>query len=117
MAAFKVSHLRRVPGLDQGLKPCLYERSKTAAKNSLLTEEMRVQEYVPYGAIAGAALAVVMIVLAVLREGEARDAAAALADASLADPDAIIRAQRVRRAQQYLADRAHAAPGAGQISR
>jgi hypothetical protein len=73
--------------------------------NELLTNEMQLQNYIPYGAIAGAALAIVLVVIAVLREGQARNAAAALANTHTNDPDTIIRAQRAQRAQQYLAER------------
>lgn len=71
----------------------------------LLLEEMRIVSFLPYGAIAGAALAVVLVILAGIKEGEARDAAQALAAVAQADPDTLIRAQRAQRAQQYLNER------------
>lgn len=74
---------------------------------SLLTEKMGLQSIVPYGAIVGAAVAVIVVVLAMVREGEERNALEALASGPMSDPDELIRAERSRRAQQYLADRGH----------
>jgi hypothetical protein len=72
---------------------------------TLVTKEMTILELLPFGAILGAALAVVMFVIAMLRDGRTRNALEALAGESIRDPDAITRAERAQRAQQYLTER------------
>jgi hypothetical protein len=72
---------------------------------ALVTKEMTILELLPYGAVLGAALAVVMIVIAIMRDGHTRNALEALASGPIRDPDSITRAERARRAQQYLSER------------
>jgi hypothetical protein len=74
---------------------------------------MGIPSVLPYGAIAGLALALVMVVSALLRRNEAEQAAAERYAAQYEDPDTMIRARRARRAQQYLADRGQQDPGIG----
>lgn len=78
---------------------------------ALLTEEMRLDQYWPYGAIVGGAWALVLAVLSMVREKEIREAQQALANTSPGSPDTIIREHRAQRAQQYLADRSHGGTG------
>lgn len=81
---------------------------------TLLIDEMRLLDLLPYGAIVGVALALTMLVISLLREGDARSAARALASSPTSDPDTMIRAQRAERAQQYLAERGQRDPGYSQ---
>ena len=77
----------------------------------LLGREMDLFAVLPYGAIAGLAIAIVMIVGSVLRANEAEQAAAARYAEQYEDPDMMIRSRRAHRAQQYLADRDKRDPG------
>ncbi len=71
----------------------------------LVTEVMELQQYAPPGAVAGAVLAFASVAISLFRAMHVQSTGPAGYQLNLDDPDRMIRSQRARRADEYLAAR------------